>query len=174
MRILMFVFFLLFGVYLSAQDKSNCNCCSEDHKAFNFWIGEWEVVNFKDGSPAGYSKIQLEEDGCVIRENWTSAKAGYTGTSLNFYNSGTQEWEQLWVDNNGAVLNLKGNKKGNQMILTSGTISNTDGTTYKNRITWTNNKDGTVRQLWEIIDGKNNITVAFDGIYKKLEKTKNR
>ena len=31
------------------------------------------------------------------------------------------------------------------------------------------NKDGTVRQLWEIMNNGTAVNVAFDGLYKKLE-----
>lgn len=150
---------------LVAQDN-NCNCCSEDQKAFDFWIGNWEVVNAANGKPAGTSKISREEAGCVIRENWTSATVGYTGTSLNFYNAKDEKWEQLWVDNSGAFLKLKGKRTGNQMVLSSDPFTK-DDKTYWNRITWTNNDDGTVRQLWEILEGEKVVNTAFDGIYKK-------
>ena len=163
-----------FQLALFAQDKQSCNCCSENHRAFDFWIGEWEVVNSKDGSPAGSSVISKEESGCVIRENWTSAKAGYTGTSLNFFNAKTNQWEQLWVDNAGAFLKLKGNRVGDQMILTSDTFTGANGKKYKNRITWTKNDDGTVRQFWEVIHEGKVTSIAFDGLYGKIEKTKNR
>jgi len=46
----------------------------------------------------------------VIKENWKSAKAGHTGTSTNFFNKETNQCEQLWIDNTGAHLKLKGNR----------------------------------------------------------------
>jgi len=156
-----------FQLVLFAQDAQDCNCCSADHRAFDFWIGEWEVVNSNDGSPAGFSVISKEEGGCVIRENWTSAKAGYSGTSLNFFNTQTKQWEQLWIDNAGASLKLKGSRVGNQMILTSDEFTKSDGKKYRNRITWTKNDDGTVRQLWEVISEAEVTAIAFDGLYRK-------
>lgn len=167
MRRSFFVLILLFHFVGQAQNEQNCNCCSENHRAFDFWIGEWDVVNSKDGSPAGSSIISKEEDGCVIRENWTSAKAGYTGTSLNFFNTQTEQWEQLWIDNAGASLKLKGSRVGNQMILASDEYTKPDGKKYWNRITWTKNDDGTVRQLWEVISEGEVTTIAFDGLYRK-------
>ncbi len=174
MRKLLFIFTLFFQVTVQAQYTESCNCCSENHSAFDFWVGEWEVVNFQDGSLAGYSVISKEEGGCVIRENWTSAKAGYTGTSLNFYNAQTNEWEQLWIDNAGASLKLKGNRVDNQMILTSDEFTKSDGKKYRNRITWTKNDNGTMRQLWEVLGEGNSTSIAFDGLYRKVQKTKNR
>ncbi len=91
------------------------------------------------------------QGGCVLMENWVGAKGQYTGTSLNFYNNKTKQWEQLWVDNTGSYLKLTGNRAENQMIMKSLSFEGKDGKKYLNKITWTLNNDGTVRQLWEII-----------------------
>lgn len=162
--------FLVISVFLisfsmGAQDEQPCNCCSEEHKAFDFWVGNWEVTN-ANGDIAGKNSISKEENGCVIRENWTSAKPGYTGTSLNFFNTVSRQWEQLWVDNGGSYLKLKGNRIGNKMILSSDEFTK-DGKNYINRITWTKNDDGTVRQFWEVLQGDKVVNIAFDGLYKR-------
>ncbi|WP_375325100.1 hypothetical protein [Flagellimonas sp. GZD32] len=168
MRKLIWILWLMGCLNISAQNAS-CNCCSDNHKAFDFWVGEWDVVNTNTGAPSGKSIIKKDEGGCIIRENWTSiATAGYTGTSLNFYNTQTQKWEQLWVDNTGAVLKLKGNREGDQMILTSDPFEK-DGKKFRNRISWTKNKDGTVRQLWEVLQEGKETIIAFDGLYRRAE-----
>jgi len=156
---------LLGAVTTFAQDKK-CNCCSEKHAEFDFWVGTWNVTT-ADGSPAGRNVIDKIQDKCILREDWTSANAGYTGTSNNFYNGQSKQWEQIWVDNQGQSLHLKGNRVGNQMILSSDELMNQKGETYRNRITWTHNEDGSVRQLWEILQGDKVTSVAFDGLYKK-------
>lgn len=156
----------LYGCIGFAQEES-CACCTENHKAFDFWVGTWTVSN-RDGSPAGSNTIIKAVSECVIKENWTSAKAGYTGTSTNFYNQLTGQWEQLWIDNTGAHLKLKGNRVGNQMILISDEFENVTGEINRNRITWTLNADGTVRQLWEILQSEKVVRIAFDGLYEKV------
>ena len=105
----------------------------------------------------------------MLMESWSSAKAGYTGTSLNFYNRNTQQWEQLWIDNAGAHLKLKGNRQDNHMILISGEFKNNAGLLVRNRITWTQNDDGTVRQLWEVLHGDKVLNAAFDGLYRRVD-----
>ncbi|MEN8789848.1 MAG: hypothetical protein ABF295_10065, partial [Flavobacteriaceae bacterium] len=98
---------------------------------------------------------------------WTSSNGQFTGSSTNFFNAQTQQWNQLWIDNTGAHLYLSGERKDNQMILASNEIPRENDTPYINRITWTLNKDGTVRQLWEILAEGEVINVAFDGLYRK-------
>ncbi len=158
---------MLLGVMAIAQEES-CACCSENHKAFDFWVGTWEVVN-PDGTAAGKNTVVKSENNCVVHENWISAKEGYTGTSTNFYNQITGQWEQLWIDNTGAHLKLQGGRQGNQMILSSDEFLNKDSDLNRNRITWTLNNDGTVRQLWEVLKEDKVISVALDGLYRKVD-----
>lgn len=150
---------------LNAQTNS-CNCCTEKNSEFDFWLGSWSVTGPK-GKQVGTNTIDKIQGNCVLRENWTSASPGYTGTSYNFYNSKIDQWEQIWVDNQGGVLHLKGNRKGNQMILQSDELQNDKGEPYFHRITWTLNDDGSVRQYWETITKDKDTVVAFDGLYKK-------
>ncbi len=156
---------LIFCGNLIAQ-SSDCNCCSEKHSEFDFWLGTWSVTT-PNGNLAGRNVIDKIQDNCIIRENWTSTKGKYTGTSSNFYNSQTDQWEQIWIDNQGGSLHLKGNRNGNHMILQSEEALNKNGDPFVNRITWTLNEDGSVRQLWETITNGKEITIAFDGHYRK-------
>ena len=76
-------------------------------------------------------------------------------------------WEQLWVDNSGNVLKLRGGPQGKAMVLSSDPLKAADGTTVVNRITWTPGDDGRVRQLWELLRDGTVVQVLFDGYYKK-------
>ena len=157
---------LLSTPILNAQE-SDCPCCTSDHRAFDFWIGGWEVTK-PDGSPAGVNTISKIEGGCVLREQWISTTPGYTGTSYNFYNRLDEQWEQLWLDNQGAHLSLKGNIEGGSMVLKSEPTPAPNGTKVINRISWTPKPDGSVRQHWQVSqDGGKTWSTAFDGLYRK-------
>ncbi|AUP80994.1 hypothetical protein [Flavivirga eckloniae] len=159
------LFILLFSLTNYAQE-TNCKCCKEKHNEFDFWIGTWTVYN-TDGKVVGKNVIDKIQDNCILRENWTSEKGNLTGTSNNFYNYDTKQWEQIWIDNQGGNLHLKGNRVRNQMILLTDVANNKEGKPFYHRVTWTLNDDGTVRQYWETITDDKDITVAFDGLYKK-------
>lgn len=73
------------------------------------------------------------------------------------------------MDNLGVHLKFKGNRVDNQMILSSDEFKKETGALFRNRITWTFNKDGTVRQLWEILKDEIIESVAFDGIFRKMK-----
>ena len=160
---------LLFSlaVFTIQAQTNSCNCCTDKHSEFDFWIGDWNVTN-PDGSKAGTNVISKSQNNCLLQENWKSANGKITGTSNNFYNYQAKQWEQIWVDNVGGSLHLKGNRDGNKMIMRTDDLKNKKGETFYHRVTWTLKKDGSVHQYWETITNNKDITVAFDGLYKRI------
>lgn len=162
------IIILLLSNSITAQvGQDQCDCCSEQYQQFDFWLGEWEVFN-PEGKKVGENKILKLHDNCVIQENWTSV-GQHTGTSYNFYNKNDNSWNQIWIDNSGKVLKLKGIFENNKMVLKSEKIKSQDTDSYfTNRIIWTKDTTGNVNQKWEIIDDDEKVLkVVFDGIYKR-------
>lgn len=148
------------------QTATPCACCGNEYQQFDFWLGDWVV--YSKGKMAGFNKITKIQDGCIIRENWKSVGSSYTGTSYNFYDKVAGKWKQRWIDNQGSVLELSGSFEGNQMILQSKEMMDAEGKKVINRITWTNNADGTVGQKWEASeDGGITYSEIFNGLYRK-------
>lgn len=139
-------------------------CAGAEHRQFDFWIGDWRVVT-PNGTFAGTNHITQEYGGCVLHEHYVTGK-GYSGESLNMYDAARKVWHQTWVDDGGLLLTLEGKWDGKNMVL-EGMAPNASGALAKQRITWTPNADGSVRQLWETMDDKGAWTVAFDGKYTK-------
>jgi len=144
-------------------------CAGAERRAFDFWIGEWEVTNPK-GQVIGHSRIEPILGGCALAEHWSSAtgNGANDGKSYNIYNADLKRWEQFWVDASGSRLMLSGGIVGAKMVLEGRQdLPAKDGVHQRERISWTPNADGSVRQLWESSkdDGKN-WTVAFDGLYR--------
>ncbi|MCB0429665.1 MAG: hypothetical protein H6585_07165 [Flavobacteriales bacterium] len=158
---------LFTGALANAQNNSPatpCKCCTAPHRSFDFWLGEWEVTN-PQGKLAGHNRITMEQDSCVLAEHWTGNGGKFTGTSLNFFDEGDQQWHQTWTDNQGGSLLLAGRMINGSMVLDD--KSSTGNTETYNRITWTPNSDGTVRQHWEKTeDGGKTWATLFDGTYK--------
>lgn len=140
-------------------------CASAEYRQFDFWLGDWEVE--AKGKVAGYNKISRLYGDCILREEYRTANGAYVGTSLNGYDAARKLWHQTWVDNQGLVLLLDGRFEQGHMRL-EGKSPTPDGGTQLDRITWTPNANGTVRQHWEqSTDGGRSWTTAFDGLYKK-------
>lgn len=141
---------------------------------FDFWVGEWNVTT-PDGKPAGTSRIEAVAGGRGLYENWEGAaqpngQPGGNGKSLNAFNPAKSQWQQFWVGSGGNVLELAGGLVDGKMVLASAGRALRDGRTLTNRITWTPNADGSVRQHWEqSFDGGKTWTTAFDGHYVKTK-----
>ena len=139
-------------------------CDGAAHRAFDFWVGEWQVRT-PDGKLAGVNRIAQEYGGCVLHERYDTGR-GYSGESLNMYDAPRQVWHQTWVDSAGTLLLLEGGIRDGKMVLEGQTVA-TGGAVTRHRISWTPNPDGSVRQLWESTDVAGRWTIAFDGMYTR-------
>ena len=132
---------------------------------FDFWIGDWEVFS-PAGKKAGENHIEKISAGWGLLENWTGAGGGI-GKSLNTWLPERKQWRQFWVGNGEAFELTGGLNERREMVLT-GTTPTPAGGTQTERITWTPNADGTVRQHWQqSADGGATWTTAFDGRYRR-------
>lgn len=142
-------------------------CTGAEYRQFDFWLGDWTVAGPK-GTPAGTNRITLEHDGCVLAEHWNGAKGG-TGSSFNVYDAADKHWHQVWVDNQGSILQLSGGIVDGKMIL-EGPGVGPKGEAVVNRIAWEKLADGRVRQTWTVSsDGGSSWSTAFDGFYTKRQ-----
>ena len=157
--------FLLLPVLLCASLAPAQNNHPVNHD-FDFWVGDWQVTNQANGKLAGHNRIELKHGGRVLVENYTTPGA-YTGMSLNGYDEVAKRWHQCWMDSGGGVLDLYGGLVEGKMVLTGETVQ-TGGGRQLERITWTPNADGSVRQHWEqSTDAGKTWTNAFDGLYRR-------
>jgi len=158
---------LLFMFSTQTRAQNDCNCCSEEYKQFDFWIGEW-IVKDTLGTVLGENTITKLEKDCMITEYWRGNK-GRTGRSTNYYNTSDSTWNQLWVDNSGGVLELKGSFQNGKMILQSTAQKNKKGELYYDQITWSLSTDKSfVTQDWKRLNKqKQEIASIFLGIYRK-------
>ena len=155
------------GPAAAAAEVSSAPCAEPLRRQFDFWLGTWEVTN-PAGKVVGHSRIESILEGCALQEHWQST-SGVAGKSLNVYNLDKQLWEQFWVDNSGARLHLVGGLDEGQMVLRNQESADVRILATQNeRVTWTPNADGSVRQRWESSkDGGKTWTVSFDDLYRR-------
>ncbi|MDC9723885.1 MAG: hypothetical protein PSN34_14085 [Urechidicola sp.] len=144
-KLLLFLTIVSFNQITTQNKKLNrCNCCTEKHQQFDFWLGNWNVYN-ADGKLIGTNSITKNYGDCMLKEEWVSTGSN-RGTSTNYYNKKDESWNQVWVDNSGYNLVLKGTFIDGRMVLKSEVVKGRNSE-YYNQITWTPNNDGTVTQL---------------------------
>ena len=113
---------------------------------FDFWLGNWQVTN-PQGKIVGHNRVERIENGCGIQENWRST-AGVTGRSINAWSRQDGHWHQTWLGSGGMLLQLAGELRDGSMVLEGRTVG-PEGKDVKQRISWTPQADGSVRQHWQ-------------------------
>lgn len=134
---------------------------------FDFWIGEWEV--HAGDKLAGHSTIAPIAGGCGISENWRSASGTGDGVSYNAWDPVDRHWRQFWISSQGYVLRLQGGLRDGSMVMEGEMPNPQSGHMDRQRITWTPNVDGSIRQHWEAsVDGGKTWTSSFDGLCRRV------
>lgn len=153
--------FALSATLCLAADAPPARCTEAAHRQFDFWIGHWDVTG-PQGRALGENRITAAPDGCSLYESW-QGRGGVVGNSLNRYDPAAGRWRQRWIDNQGGQLELSGGREGAAMVLEG---TDADAPRRRQRISWTPQPDGSVRQLWETSDDDGRSwQTAFDGRY---------
>jgi hypothetical protein len=140
-------------------------------RALDFWVGDWKVVNAKDGLLAGTNLVERVLDGCAVIENWHGVTAGDDGKSLFTYDARNHIWEQTWVTQDTSRPGGLKHKKMTGILYANavrfqGTIAVRKGVTLIDRTTLTPWLDGRVRQTIEWSkDGGKTWKAVFDAFY---------
>ncbi len=166
MRYLFSLFcFVVFS--LSAQQAQKKPCQSEPYRQFQFWLGEWTVMNKDSTTLLGHSKITSMLDSCAIFEDWTSSSGTYRGNSINYYDRVSKKWHQKWIDNQGGAIEFSGIYR-NKQLLYEGQSTTSNGSIVYFKLTFTYVSEILVRQFWEqSTDNKQTWTSIFDGYYHR-------
>jgi hypothetical protein len=152
------------------QAKHNLTPCkySAESRQFDFWVGDWDVVNTSGGQQVGSSHIAQELGDCVIWESWTSAGLPYAGKSYNAYNTSLKRWEQFWVDNSQGMIFFYGNLKDGVMDFWTDEIPQPSGPNMRRHLQFFNLAPDTVRQFSQrSTDGGKTWTVEYDFTYHR-------
>ena len=143
-------------------------CAREEFRAFDFWVGEWEVRT-AEGKLAGHNRIESSQQGCVLIEHWTGL-SGNTGMSINYLDKASGQWVQIWTDAGGGQIDIRGGPTDDGMLLEGRIHYVANGTSASFRGLWTPLPDGRVRQFFEQSnDGGETWEAWFEGFYSRVE-----
>lgn len=143
-------------------------CEEPPYRAFDFWLGEWEVRT-PGGQLAGHNSITSINNGCALLESY-SQQGNPAGQSYNFYDHVRESWTQIWLSP-GVIIRIEG------PISDPGTLTLTGTITYMNQDAprafvgrWTEQEDGSVRQeFWEQNPDTGEWGIWFTGIYTRTD-----
>jgi hypothetical protein len=134
-----------------------------EYRQFDFWVGDWDVFN-PSGRRVGTNKVVRLQDGCIVEENWESARGG-SGQSFNFYNPVTKRWHQSYMDSEGDNWMMDGEYRDGALRF-EGFIYSPPNSKVQVRMTFTDLGPDKVRQTAETsADNGKTWKPVWDGLY---------
>lgn len=144
------------------------SCDAAPYRAFDFWVGEWEVRT-PAGELTGTNSIQPINRGCALLERY-SVGGQPAGQSYTFYDPVRASWSQLWLSP-GVIIRIEGPAAEPGTLTMEGTITYLDRPQPRGfRGRWTAQDDGTVlQQFWEQDPESGEWADWFTGIYTRTD-----
>jgi hypothetical protein len=107
------------------------DCSDAEHRALDFWIGDWDVYPAGSSQRVAHSKIE-KIVGCAISETFDQSigpngkPLAYKGRSISAYVPADKGWRQYYVDSSGTAATLSGRVVNDTMIFlsTNGPVTN--------------------------------------------------
>lgn len=158
---------IVFG-QATPQAPVQCEQNPAYHK-LDFWVGEWDVFDFKSGQRDGANRIEKILKGCAISENWSEASDGSEGKSLFYVQRASGQWKQVWVEDSGGMKekSLQDSYTG-EGVRFQGEILHKNGGSHLDRTTLIPQSGGRVRQTIEISrDGGKTWETVYDAEYRR-------
>lgn len=176
---------VILALFLQAQPQQPAapkpfDCSAPEHRQFDFWIGEWDVVPNPATAPPNTpppppgrkpasNVVQRAHNGCVIIENWDDGVGG-TGQSFNVFDRTTRQWHQTWVDSSGGLHQYWGGLKDGNMVF-QGEVPLPPASRFQGRrtirLTFFPMGSGKVRQFSESLNVDGTWSVNYDLIYTR-------
>ncbi len=152
---------------------------------FDFWVGEWQVIDRETGDLQGFDIVTKTLEGCVIHQEWRQlsdrasqpgAPWRYRGSSVTALNADGQ-WQQTWLDNAGSnILPVGQFEKDRTMVIESDWLAFTtrqgQHVKLKYRFHWQPQTDGTILNwgfMKQVVDDapEGDWRQYFDIIYRR-------
>ena len=152
-------------------ERQQMPCLSDVRsRAFDFWIGEWDLYVNGTKRLAGRSRIDRISGGCGILENYTSNSgllAGpYEGKSINFFDPSTGKWKQVWAGSSHDVTYFDGGEYRDSAMRFTYRRTDQQGRTIEGDFIFYHLGPNKLRQFQDqTTDGGKTRQVVYDFIY---------
>ena len=102
-------------------------CAAPEDREFDFWLGDWRVIDARSGRLVAFDRVRRRLRGCVIQQNLTMLTDLYRKPGLGYRMAGMsisrfdgQAWLQMWADDQWGAIVMRGAPlAGAAMVLTS-------------------------------------------------------
>ncbi len=118
-------------------------------RQLDFLTGDWEVTT-QDCQSAATANVTLfgQGGGIAVLEDFRCG--GYRGTSVSMYNTVTDKWHYMWLDTDGLLLELTGNRQGDDMVFEGEFDDPVSGQTRLARVTYDRISGSAIDRKFEV------------------------
>lgn len=121
-------------------------------RQFDFLKGEWEVMTEDCPEPgSGIVTLFGAGGGFAVLEDFKCGD-NYRGSSVSFYSTLTGSWRYYWLDTEGLLLELTGNRQGDDMVFTGEFNDPVSGQLLLARVTYSKVSQSEVGRKFEVSD----------------------
>jgi len=152
----------------AAQSAPAVDCTDADHRALDFWLGDWDVYDTASNARVAHSVISKDAGGCAVHERYDqdvgpgNARLDYHGRSYSIFDPRDGKWQQFYVDGGGYPRLLTGGFADGAMTFVG---SRGNG---RSRMVLRAQPDGSVRQSGEFsADGGTMWKPGYDFTYRR-------
>ena len=144
------------------NNRFPCRQAAESRQ-LDFWVGDWTVLS--GSTVLGTNRIERVNGDCMLQENWLSSGGG-GGKSWSYYDPTLLKWKQLFIFDNGGVMDFTGGRHDGTMRFESSAPATANSPAAITRMTFFPIAKDTVRQLFQrSTDGGKTRSAGFDGFY---------
>jgi ketosteroid isomerase-like protein len=111
------LFLLLLATMPAFAQTAPSPCSAPAYRAFDFWLGDWDVFDDADNSLAARVRITSALNGCALREDYSGID-GSSGESLSSWDESHHVWRQNWVSGRGSQVSIEGALHDGSIVLT--------------------------------------------------------
>jgi len=148
----------------ASGNEAHGGCAAPAYRQFDFWLGDWDVVDAHSQAKVARVHVTRTLDDCVLLEDYRGSD-GHEGQSFSIYDAPRGVWHQTWVTNRGQLLVIEGNLRMGVMEL-SGSERLADGTMRLVRGSWQPSHDGVREVAVRSIDGGKTWIEWFDLVFR--------
>ena len=160
--------------FAKVVERANLNAfpCLGDTtaRAFDFWIGEWDVYLTGTDRRVGQSRVDRVSGGCALVENWVARESPVNppgnGTSLNFVEPAKGTWKQVWMGSGRGQTDFVDGRYANGVLRFSMSSPDANGVMQPGHFLFHNLGPNRVRQVQESSrDGGATFQTVYDFTY---------
>ncbi len=160
---------LAYGDQPPQNNEPQCAGDGSPWRDFDFFIGDWDVIDPDSGQRYGRNTLVMSEQGCLLMGRWVNINGG-TGTSMNFYDPLKKQWRQIWQSAPAMTDQTGGLDDQGRMQMEGQIYYHATGLRAPFRGTWSPiGPDRFLQEFWQYDVAEDQWNLWFRGEYRRID-----